>query len=1397
MRNPLTLRSRAAGRLALLVALLLLIVGAKFRLIDRYGSDLPYWDQWDAEGDYLIRPYLDGRLKAAEFIAPHNEHRIAFTRLLVLGLYDLGGHQWDGRVQVEVNAVLHAAIALLLLALAWRATGPPGAVVFAGLAALLFGNGMSWENTLVGFQSQFYFVLLFTALHVGGVLLAPPRSWRWWLAPLAGVAAIFSMASGPLSAMAVFAALVLRAIRDRRLTRDDLIMLGLNAVLIVAGMLLQVTVPGHAVLKAHGIVQWFIVLLHQLAWPIGFVWACPLGIVPPLLLLVAYFRRRVDGPVALTLIGASAWAALEAAATAYARGAQNYGYSSRYFDGLAIGVLINVIALLYLLAARHRNARRLPLARFGLVVFVGAILWGVARQAVEAQRDVLDTLPAVNRARIAAVRGYVLHHDPSFFHDAPWDQLPYPNPQRLAELLDTPEIRASLPPSVNPPVPLAPRTGGAPGFSRIAPAGTPRVPGQASAWFSTPGSASRFESRPFSVRRTRVTLFVTGRGEVRAVVRLCNANGRVYRPLGRVATPAHWKRLNFAVPPGRYRLVVDAAGSGWMGFTAPVVNSWLSVLGAKLIGIGPGLLVLGALAALLALLWLRPAPPPAPRPARRDLRAALSAGLLALGPLVSWLAAVAPGTLPNVLRPQPAAATAADAPEPGVPGFGLRSPDRPAADFSGAVFVVSGPASAWFGTYAGGDGFTGRVVSTPFTLAGGMLHVPIIGYPTSPGNALDLDVLDARGRTVRRIPYRGPNPREYPGLWDIPIGAFSGRQGRLVLVDGTTHPGGWLGVGAPVMRTRPGAAWLRGVPRNYGWFAVVVLACVSLLFVPGLALRTFWSRDYPRGAAYLALPGLGLLTTGGLLAWIGGSDAIAWLAPSWLLAHAALAGWLARRWWRDGMPLGRGETAALGVYACVAVAALAYGVLPLTVAQEFDARSAEQGRMIASPPDSSIPYRTAVYFWHQKSGRNDRVVYFGDDWSVASRGPVAPLMVTAGFAAFGVQPHDPPSDSLDAWPAAADGYDVARIIGILTNALVVLAGASLARRLATPAAARLALAWLAVAPLVAINTDFLWPKLLAAFFVLLALEALVDDQPAWWSGGAVALAYLSHPVGGLFAIPLATFAMHRAWRQAEGGTSRRMRSAFAAGLRLTGATVACLVPWLAYKAWVGFADPFPHYPLGDGRGFAAAASVTSWLQCRWDNLWLTLTPAGFYFSPFMHAWLDGPLSEPLRWAIGYAKSLPGEVGLLAFCLAAITTLRRARTPVLSLTRLHLLAGALALMLVFWGFSNDGLGRNCLEPLGALLIVYASAAAPGWRAWRWILPVTALETLSVRVLGVVFNPGFNAAALNTEAIVLATIAAAATVAPAIWFLVTSRGEPAGRPRTQINHPSASPGVGQQR
>jgi hypothetical protein len=48
----------------------------------RYGMTMPEWDQWDAEGLYLLAPWFNDDHFLRALFTPHNEHRVVLTKLL-------------------------------------------------------------------------------------------------------------------------------------------------------------------------------------------------------------------------------------------------------------------------------------------------------------------------------------------------------------------------------------------------------------------------------------------------------------------------------------------------------------------------------------------------------------------------------------------------------------------------------------------------------------------------------------------------------------------------------------------------------------------------------------------------------------------------------------------------------------------------------------------------------------------------------------------------------------------------------------------------------------------------------------------------------------------------------------------------------------------------------------------------------------------------------------------------------------------------------------------------------------------------------------------------------------------------------------------------------------------
>ena len=152
--------------------------------------NVPFWDDYDAILGYLVRTPSE---RMGHLFAFHNEHRIAFARLVVEAIYRLTG-TFDFRVMIYAgNALFLLYVALLLRRLTWHAVVPSWWVVPVAwsLLSILMYENMLWALTSVTSNA----VLLFAWLS----LLSLERGGRagWFAASLAfGVLSTFTSGAG-------------------------------------------------------------------------------------------------------------------------------------------------------------------------------------------------------------------------------------------------------------------------------------------------------------------------------------------------------------------------------------------------------------------------------------------------------------------------------------------------------------------------------------------------------------------------------------------------------------------------------------------------------------------------------------------------------------------------------------------------------------------------------------------------------------------------------------------------------------------------------------------------------------------------------------------------------------------------------------------------------------------------------------------------------------------------------------------------------------------------------------------------------------------------------------------------------------------------------------------------
>ena len=444
------------------LALFLVVAGVRLSFVASFGSAMPLLDQWDDEGARIFKPYLDGTLGVQQLFAPHNEHRHVLGRLLALGLLIANG-QWDARLQMSVNAVIAAAVALIVAALGERIAGArhrTAVVIAAGIWSCL---PYAWENTTWAFQSSFYFLIGFSLLAIWGLLTHRSFAAAWIIGAIAALLATFSTGSGFLAAAAVLGVIVLRLITGRVGLRDAAPTMLFCAAVIGIGLALRVHVPDHDVLRASSVLQWANVFSRSVAWPYTQTAAAAALVNFPLAVLaVFYFRgdralgrheaaRRVEA-----LLAVSGWVALQSAAIALTRGAGIYSgwMSPRYMDVLALGTLANFLALFVVLSLPGIERRLRGAAAIAGTAWVALVIAGAAFATQRGFRDMKGRAEQVQRAE-ERVRAYLL--EPALEQlTAESAHIAYPWADRFARLLDDPALRGVLPLVIRPPLKIEP-----------------------------------------------------------------------------------------------------------------------------------------------------------------------------------------------------------------------------------------------------------------------------------------------------------------------------------------------------------------------------------------------------------------------------------------------------------------------------------------------------------------------------------------------------------------------------------------------------------------------------------------------------------------------------------------------------------------------------------------------------------------------------------------------------------------------------------------------------------------------------------------------------------------------------------------------------------------------------
>jgi len=800
------MHARTAHRLASLAApgAFFLLLGLLFGLIRQYGSELPFHDQWDAEGLHLLRPWRGGADLVPFIFRFHNEHHPVLTKLIALGLAAVDG-MWNALPQMLLNTVLQGGVLLLLVRLAHRHLPPRSAWLVAAAGAIALSLPLLWENLLWGFQSQFHLAVLLGLAHLDLVWSERRLGWRWAAGAIVGLLTLGTIAAGFLSVTAgglVALTFLGRAGAERR---HALATLGLAVGISLVGVAMIHPVPYPAVARNtfSALEAWLILA----GWPVGRSAAAFWLLVPALGLLVAQSfgpDRRPTQPWLLALV---VWLGLATAGFAYGRAELIGQATPRYCDFLTVNILVGLVCVLHFAWAQVRGRR---VVRVGALVWAAVVVLGFFSQlqTLEATND-LAARSDLQTEQARLVRAFVLAGDTEVLNASVPARLIHESADQRLNLLRDQGIRGLLPPGVRTPLKIDPAPASHDFVRQPFDKNDPYSP----AWILNPGSGGGrayllsdwIQPERFPLLRFRVRGGLDGLGHR---LQLQTASGTA--PLDALGathgTAGQW--INFPMPTVPFRIEAWAEpGTSPLEFSDPVALSRLSWLTGKILGAHAGFAWAGTL--LLALAgagaWTGPrasAPPPLETGTLRlpQRGAAALSAVVAMVALFGWprpFVFSVSGREGRLLEPEAWSARA-------VPDFHVDPAESGAGFAPGNVNADVAAAGAYFGSYGPhGDADTADTVSAPFALDANWLCVPVAGYPDLAGNSLAMEVLDEHGAVTQTFRYAGPNPGERGGLWPVDLSGQRGKRARLHGTDAATGHLGWLAFAPPWLLDDP------------------------------------------------------------------------------------------------------------------------------------------------------------------------------------------------------------------------------------------------------------------------------------------------------------------------------------------------------------------------------------------------------------------------------------------------------------------------------------------------------------------------------------------------------------------------------------------------------------------
>jgi hypothetical protein len=599
---------------------------------------------------------------------------------------------------------------------------------------------------------------------------------------------------------------------------------------------------------------------------------------------------------------------------------------------------------------------------------------------------------------------------------------------------------------------------------------------------------------------------------------------------------------------------------------------------------------------------------------------------------------------------------------------------------------------------------TGWYLGGPDTTV--LIHLPW----ASPLTRLTAQAVDAGGR-LRTVAIRLPSS----GSPWTPVTVPDAGAGIAFRLLAATYHGGVLDVSQPYSARVDVGAGLQASAR----IALTTVGAVTLLLGPGFVLAA-WRRR-PVDVLTVPLPGVLILTGVGLAGWAAGgwrqvttfsiSSAAYGVALTLTVVVAAV---LFLAWLRIGnrVVLSRSSGVVLAVFGLVLVVAICRASWSGSPPGELLGGSISRVLENGDRPDARTSYYNAAIALGGIDPFGSLSRMFFAPYSFGDRGPVpglaaVPLIVGGHGRSVGTltqpwQPFDP------------QGFAAYRIALETMNLFVLLGVSGVSRRLAGRRAAIAAALLAGLTPFVLHETYFTWPKMMAAFFVMVAAGQVIRRR-YFTAGAAMIGGYLCHPLAMLWICGLLLLVVWRERRHVTGRRAGPLGRSAPPTVFITAAAKVLAAPFVVGLGWTAFTSHFQgstnpmlsYVRQADGR---PVTGVTAWLVGRAHELATTLLPGyAVYWKParLETATAHGVSTNVQRWALQYWTTLPFAFGLLGVPLLVWALVIAWRRDWLAITAAVVVP--FLTFIVFWGSFASGSMREGLHPFLATLIVVCAVS----------------------------------------------------------------------------------------